>query len=544
MNLNNQFSIFLFLFFTLSLQAQLDIELQQVASGFSSPVDITHAGDERLFIVERSGRIKIMDCDRTVLSEPFLDIDNKVTPTSGQNEQGLLGLAFHPDFQNNGYFFVHYTANTEDGVIARYSVNPSNPNIADPDSEEIILNIDQPTWNHNGGCLKFGPDGYLYIGLGDGGFANDPGNRAQNRQNFLGKMLRLDVDNGTPYSIPESNPFAVDDETLDEIWAIGLRNPWRFSFDKETGDLWIGDVGQGQWEEINFQAADSPGGENYGWRCYEGNHNFNTSGCNGIGEYVGAIAEYNHQGFTHCSVTGGFVYRGAKFPSLVGQYLYVDYCSGRFWATSADGSGGWNTEQLGSFPGYGISTFGEDINGEMYAASLGQGRIYRVHAAGVEVNDVLDGVNSENGIITAPEGYCDYHWYQDGALVENVSGNIFETQAIGDYYVIAYDDSHFDYTSATISITTNTQELESLRQIQLSPNPFIDKLVLQLESTQPLDVNILILDVQGKQVFEKAVELRGQHSETLSLKDLEAGIYMMHLQTDEGEVIRKIVKQK
>ncbi|MCB0551885.1 MAG: PQQ-dependent sugar dehydrogenase, partial [Phaeodactylibacter sp.] len=223
-----------------AIYAQPSLQLEVFASGFSLPVDIAHAGDGRLFIVEKAGRIRIIDSDGSILPQPFLDIDARVNSLA--SERGLLGLAFHPDYTDNGYFFVNYTNNSGDTRISRFSVSAGNANQADPNSERILLEVDQPFNNHNAGDLNFGPDGYLYIGLGDGGSADDPGNRAQNRQNLLGKMLRIDVDNGDPYSIPEDNPFAFDDFTLDEIWAIGLRNPWRFSFDRLTGALWIADV--------------------------------------------------------------------------------------------------------------------------------------------------------------------------------------------------------------------------------------------------------------------------------------------------------------
>ena len=236
------------------MNADAQLVLESVATGFSQPVDIANAGDDRLFIVERAGRIRII-ADGAVLPTPFLNISSQVN--NSPNERGLLGLAFHPDYETNGYFYVNYTISNGDTRVSRFSV-ANDPNTADPGSEMVILEVDQPEWNHNGGCLKFGPDGYLYIGVGDGGGFNDnhgPIGNGQNTQTLLGKMLRIDVDNGTPYSIPASNPFVGNDNVLDEIWAIGLRNPWRFSFDSETGDLWIGDVGQNIWEEIDFSTG-------------------------------------------------------------------------------------------------------------------------------------------------------------------------------------------------------------------------------------------------------------------------------------------------
>ena len=372
---------FFILALAFSAEAQMPYEVDFVnyANGFSSPIDIAHAGDDRLFIVERSGIIRIIDGNGNPMSTPFLDIDNRVHNAGNQSEQGLLGLAFHPNYANNGYFYVHYIANDDDSIISRFSVNNFNSNTANPNSEFQIMEIEQPYVNHNGGTLKFGPDGYLYIGLGDGGSANDPENRAQNTQTLLGKMLRIDIDNGSPYSIPPSNPYANNANVLDEIWAIGLRNPWKFSFDKQTGDLWIGDVGQAQWEEIDFQSSLSPGGENYGWKCFEGNNTFSGFGCNGT--YIPPIVEYNHQGFTHCSVTGGYVYRGPVVGfANYGVYFYADYCSGRLWGTWFSGNFQINTEVFGNF-GLNISTFGEDQEGNLYVANISTGQILKMEVS-------------------------------------------------------------------------------------------------------------------------------------------------------------------
>jgi len=302
-------------------KAQPIIELETFVSNISRPVAITHAGDDRLFVVDQKGEINIVTADGTVLSDPFLNINSSVINIGGiGDEKGLLGLVFHPDYATNGYFFVNYTNNSGDTRVSRFSVDPTDPNKADPSSEEPILTVSQPFGNHNGGDIAFGPDGYLYIGLGDGGAGGDPGNRSQNRQNLLGKMLRIDVDNGLPYTIPSDNPFVGDASTLDEIWSIGLRNPWRYSFDRLTGDLYMGDVGQGDWEEISWQPGNSVGGENYGWRCREGLVNFNTSSnCND--DFVKPIHVYASTSSVGCSVTGGYVYRGASYPDLYGKYI-------------------------------------------------------------------------------------------------------------------------------------------------------------------------------------------------------------------------------
>jgi glucose/arabinose dehydrogenase len=257
--------LFASLLFTALAPAQ-EIELEQFATGFTNPIEIVHAGDSRLFVVEQGGIIRILNADGSVNPNPFLNISNLVSTGS---EQGLLGLAFHPDYDDNGYFYVNYTNTAGHTVVARYSVNPTDPSLADATSQLPLLTINQPYENHNGGCLRFGPDGYLYIATGDGGSGGDPENRAQNLETLLGKILRIDVDNGNPYVVPATNPF-MGVGGADEIWAYGLRNPWKFSFNRNNGDLWIADVGQNAVEEIN-KVVSNPGGLNYGWRCYEGN---------------------------------------------------------------------------------------------------------------------------------------------------------------------------------------------------------------------------------------------------------------------------------
>jgi len=248
---------------SLPLCAQ-ELDLQLIADGFSSPVGIEHAGDNRLFIIEQGGLVRILNTDGSIEGHPFLDLSDS---TNADGEQGLLGLAFHPSYASNGYLYVQYSDLEGENKLCRYTRSDSNPNIVDPLSEVFLKRFDQPFNNHNGGDINFGPDGYLYIALGDGGGYADPLGRSQNPMDYLGKMLRIDVDNGDPYTIPPSNPFISNSNYLPEIWSVGLRNPWRFSFDSETGDLW--NVGQNDWEEINFQAANQSGGLNYGWKCYE-----------------------------------------------------------------------------------------------------------------------------------------------------------------------------------------------------------------------------------------------------------------------------------
>jgi glucose/arabinose dehydrogenase len=350
------------------------IQLEKLTDDVRSPVFVTYAGDKsgRMFVVEKNGTIAILR-DGKRAAKPFLDIGDLII--SSGSEQGLLGLAFHPDYARNGRFFVYYTASNGDDTLARYQVS-NDPEVADPASAQVLFAVKDPAPNHNGGMLAFGPDGYLYVGLGDGGSAGDPWGNGQNRSVLLGKLLRLNVDGGEPYAIPPDNPWPDGgDNARPEIWAYGLRNPWRFSFDRATGDLYIGDVGQNAYEEIDFQPADGKGGLNYGWNTREALHCFRSDDCESSG-MIDPIAEYGHdQG---CSVTGGYVYRGAAFPSLQGLYIFGDYCSGTIWSLHRDAAGKWEQRKLLDSK-LSISSFGEDESGELYVLDL-SGGIYRMTA--------------------------------------------------------------------------------------------------------------------------------------------------------------------
>ncbi len=337
--------------------AALRLALEPLAAGFRQPVFATHAGDAsgRIFVLEKAGRVVALAADGNN-PRTFLDISERVGSSS--SEQGLLGLAFDPEFASNGRLFVYYTDRDGNTVIARFAANAER-DAADPASEVILLTAAQPAANHNGGILAFGPDGYLYAGLGDGGAANDRFGNGQNLGTILGTVIRIDV-SGDGALAPADNPFVGQEGARPEIWAYGLRNPWRFSFDRLTGDLWIADVGQNQWEEVNVQPVGSRGGENYGWPIMEGTHCFQADACQQDG-LVLPVAEYEHA--LGCSVTGGYVYRGAAQQALQGIYFYGDYCSGRIWGL-AQVEGRWqNAELLSS--GAQISSFGETEDGEV-----------------------------------------------------------------------------------------------------------------------------------------------------------------------------------
>lgn len=359
-----------FLFLLLSFAHSQSLE--HVADDFRQPLGITHANDgsQRLFVVEKGGRIKIFH-DGKVLARPFLDISRRIASNS---ERGLLSLAFHPNYSENGYFYVNYSNRAGDTVIARFQVG-KNAHQANARSEKKLLTIAQPYANHNGGQLQFGPDGYLYIGTGDGGAAGDPKDNGQDRTTLLGAILRIDVDAGEPYAIPTSNPFVAERDVRPEIWAYGLRNPWRFSFDRATGDVFIADVGQNAYEEVNYQAAQSAGGENYGWNSMEGLHCY-LENCDQVGLTL-PILEYDHsQGL---SITGGYVYRGDAVPSLYGAYIYGDFVSGKIWRAFPDEAGQWQAELVLDST-LNISSFGEDEAGELYVVDF-SGGIYRFIAS-------------------------------------------------------------------------------------------------------------------------------------------------------------------
>ena len=409
-----------------------------IAAGFTEPVDIVHAGDDRLFIVERAGKIKILFPDSSVTT--FLDITSNVGSEGG--EQGLLGLVFHPEYATNGYFYVNYTDLLGDTHISRFSVSGADPDVADPFSELNLIFLDQPAANHNGGDLNFGPDGYLYIFMGDGGGAGH--NRSQQIiDNKFGKILRLDVDGGTPYTIPSDNPY-VGIPGDDEIWAIGLRNPWRCNFDRLTGDLFLADVGSESWEEINVIKSDTAEFFNFGWKCYEGNMLRPGPLCDTIiADFDFPVFVYPHDidsgGF---AITGGFVYRGSEFPDLYGKYIFCDYVSGNFWTMEENASGFWTTEFYGYVVDH-ITSFGEDVNGELFACVNQTGNIYKIidncesfnlSAAITDASASTINNGSVNLILSGGQSPFTFNW-SNGSTTEDIS-SLFA----GEYNVVVTDN--------------------------------------------------------------------------------------------------------
>lgn len=442
--MKNFYSILFCFFLSFFSNAQsTSVQLTTFSSGFTSPVEIVNSGvanDSRLFVVEQAGIIKILNSDGSINSTPFLDI-NSIVNSGG--ERGLLGLAFAPDYNTSGNFYLNYINNNGDTVIANYTVS-ANPDIANT-NENILLTISQPFSNHNGGKIAFGQDGFLYISTGDGGSGGDPGNRAQDTNNLLGKLLRINVI-GNTYTIPPTNPYASSGGAP-EVYAIGLRNTWKFSFDKTNGDLWTADVGQNLYEEINQVIGPGNPGDNYGWRCYEATHDFNVeSSCPTITNTIQPIAEYLHENAgngNRCSITGGYVYRGSTFTNFIGKYFFADLCSSEIGILSSTDGVNWDINfQLPNIT-QAWTTFGEDISGELYIA--GGNTIYKIEDPNLGVtenikNNIIIYPNPSNGKITIDFG-------MDFSKIESVNITNIQGQQI----------IHFNtFKSKRINILTET----------------------------------------------------------------------------------------
>jgi glucose/arabinose dehydrogenase len=473
--------------------SQPQLQFQPVASGFTLPLYVTHAGDERLFVVEKQGKIKIIMPGGSVNATPFLDIENIVRSSSStSNEQGLLGLAFHPDYKNNGYFYVNYTRESpvNDGgtVIARYSVSANDSNIASPGSAHIILNIDQPYSNHNGGCIKFGNDGFLYIGMGDGGSGNDPQGYAQNNLSLLGKMLRIDI-NAATYDIPPSNPFYGFASVRNEIWATGVRNPWRFSFDRITQDMWMGDVGQNAIEELNFEPAGT-GGKNYGWKCYEGSqHVVSNCGTAPTGTTF-PFYEYGHNAAGGYSVTGGYVYRSAKYKGAWGYYLFADAVNQHLWITDNSFT---TTKAMNGTAGASNVSFGEDIYGDLYIIKHGGGTVQKIVEIGTKqphahLTNTLNAYTlcEGNSIVLEALFHPDlnYQWRNNGQDIPGAQSHIYDANETGNYSVYITDPTvvgSVPDSSSEISVTIIPAAISALTPTNYTAD--VDDAAFQITTT-------------------------------------------------------------
>ena len=467
------------------------LELAPFAKGFKFPMDMANCGDSRIFVAERLGKIWACDAKGKKLSDtPFLNITDEVFTVfpNDYDERGLLGFTFHPNYPDSPYFYVNYIGLDSNSHISRFTVDPKNPNKALKNSELLLLLVNQPKApefvNHKAGCLKFGPDGYLYVSFGDGGSAGDPRNNAQDMNKFLGKMLRIDVNKpdtkrNKNYSIPASNPFVDKQNVKPEIWASGLRNPFRFSFDKKTGDLWLPDVGQDTWEEINVQKNGAKGGANYGWSCYEGNHNFKFNDCyyNGL-PYTFPIVEYKHTENPCGAITGGFVYRGSKYPKLYGLYIYNDYCNGKFSVVFKQNQTWLNVFMLDE-DDLDYVSIGEDSKGELYAINQPTG----------EIEHIIDASQQ----------------------------------------------------SATSGVQNNVAAL----QLKLSPNPNKGQFVVEFNAPQNEKYSVFITDVVGSTVLtETRSAVAGVNRWNFASQNLQKGIYIIHVQSSKLSVTQSFIVDK
>lgn len=538
------------------LPAQIDLQLELISDAFGGITDIANAGDDRLFVVEKAGRIRILQANGQINNTAFLDISGQV---STDGERGLLGLVFHPDYPNNGYFFINYTNKDGNTVLARYQVASGDPALADPNSESILLTINQPYDNHNGGDLNFGPDGYLYISTGDGGSGGDPQDKAQDLTTLLGKILRIDVNSGpgsdpdyslgSGYTIPNDNPL-IDGAggTLDEIWALGLRNPWRFSFDRQSGDMWIGDVGQEQLEEINFEPAGSPGGLNYGWRCYEGSQTYNLTNCGAASSYTFPAYEYGHD--VGCSVNGGYVYRGKDYPSLYGLYLYSDYCTGRIWSLKNE-NGEWVSEELLRNAGGQFVTMGEDKRGELYFGSL-NGSVYRVVDAGCTSDDSdleIDDNPIASGTYQAGDSLSSAGTVAADAEVTFIAGNTivleagFQAQANSTFRAMIGNCAPTANSVSELPEPEARTTLPPTLDLQVFPNPFRSETTIRYTLPEAASVDIRVWDLYGNAISRPVAQQKqeaGVYDVTFSQPELPAGVYLLVIRAGAAQRIGRM----
>jgi glucose/arabinose dehydrogenase len=501
------------------------IALQTWATGVSRPVYMTHAGDDRLFLVQRQGVIKIITDSMEVAPTPFLDIAFEVNSSGfAGDEQGLLGLAFDPDYATNGFFYVNYIFGTGSGEsrISRFQVS-SNPDSAIVASEAVLYTVDQPYTNHNGGCLQFGPDGYLYCGFGDGGSANDPDANGQDFTTPLGKMIRIDVSaHDSTYAIPPDNPFVGATDTLPEIWAGGLRNPWRFSFDRQNGDLWIGDVGQGTWEEVDFWPAGDNSGPNFGWRCREAfvaTPGVSQAGCGDAEDYIDPVAAFSHGVQGWCSAIGGYVYRGSAYPHLAGKYIFTDYCAGDF-LTFGDN---YALDTLLATFNAGYSSFGEDVNGELYVADVDHNSVKKI----VDACPMPDPTVSVNDAEITASDADGWQWYLNGTAIPGADQQSWTATTNGEYAVLADLGGTCQLFSAPVSVIVTGIQGVAGQAPSVFPQPTAD--LLQLRATAPLDtgLQVQLRDAAGRMV-RSLYWPAGTTLLSFDVADLAPGSYVLH----------------
>ncbi len=523
----------LFIAFELAAQSPVELELVQWASGLETALYLTNCGDDRLFVVRQYGAINIITDSNTVLPTPFLDISSQVLYNG---ERGLLGMAFDPDYESNGHFYLNYTTGTGNGTtrISRFTVG-SNPNLADPASEVILLTLPQPDPIHQSGSLLFGPDGYLYVALGDGGGASDPNDEGQDPTTLYGTIIRIAPQTDGSFSIPPDNPFVGNaNGWREEIWAYGLRNPYRIGIDPMNGDLWIGDVGQSLWEEIDHWPGGDNSGPNFGWRCYEGNNVFDPLNCGPAENYTFPVAEHAHSvnGGAFCAIVGGKVYRGALYPRLYGRYIYTDFCSGQFRMIKPDGLGGWINE-LGLASGLlGNTSIGTDRYGEFYATNLINGMIYKIKdRCPMDPPEIMQ--DGSELVSTEAETY---QWYLNGTPISGAEFQTYGPEASGYYHVLAGFGNGCQFASDSILYIFTGLKEAGAGDMHVYPQPAGDRLIIEWRGSVQEGSSLLLIDLQGRSVGG-AMVAAGTSRMNWNISAISQGAYVIEHRTMRGALL-------
>jgi glucose/arabinose dehydrogenase len=543
----------LFLFSNINAQApQLDLEY--FAYGLERPVDIAHPkGDSMLYVVQQTGKIRIVNpTTNSILPDVFLNLEGIAVQPDG-NEQGLLGLAFHPEYATNGWFFVNYINIERKTIIQRFTRSADNYYKADSTSGAVVLAIPQPFGNHNGGCLRFGKDGMLYIGMGDGGFSNlpaDPNGNAQNPTSLLGKMLRINVD-ALPYTIPSDNPFVNNLQYSPEVWASGLRNPWRFNFDSENGDLWIGDVGMQIFDEVDYHAFNAPSGQNFGWKCYEGSVPYNASSCPDTVITTPPAFEYaNVGGFCGASVVGGVVYHGEKYPGMKDWYIFNDFCTGEFYGLKHDLNGQLQSANLGKFPlTYDYAAFGEGEDGEIYMVGYISQGLYRIKDKCLNANiatPIIENTGGEFPIVCLnPDTNLTYQWLKTGlpivgANADTLGYDLGQVEGIFSLLVTNADGCQSLSEQIAIFLVGTEENKNNRDEITIYPNPTHSNITIQLTEKWQGNNKLTVFDLDGKIIEVIDFQQIGNEKKLINFgNSVSNGIYFLEILNENGQIGQK-----
>lgn len=518
--------------FTFALPAQDPVELELVlwSQTLAAAVDITHCGDDRLFVTRQWGAITIVQDSMVNLSPPFLDLTFQ---TLYNGERGVLGLAFDPDYANNGWFYVNYVTGTGNGTtrISRFSRNATNPNLADLASEVVLLELPQPDPIHKGGGLVFGPDGYLYCSLGDGGGPNDPNGYGQTTNELFGSVLRIKPEADGTYSIPPDNPFVNSPNgERPEIFAYGLRNPFRIAIDQVNGDLWIGDVGQESWEEIDRVAGGDNSGVNFGWSCHEGFADFQPLNCVADPTNIDPVTVQAHSinGGNFCAIIAGEVYHGTLYPRMQGRFFYTDYCTGGIRTLTPDGSGGY-VDQLGTaLPFFGNSSIGAGVDGELYVTNVSQGRVYKIKdKCPMDVPTILPDGNN----LTSSDA-ASYEWFLDGAPFPEGNTQEIYAWATGSYVVrVTFANGCVKESEPYFHLSTSIDGAVS-GTLRVFPQPASS--LVWMDMTEDVSV-VRVLDASGRIVKQERLAV-GTSRHALDVSALTVGSYFVELRDAHGVV--------